>query len=204
MGDRFLMLDVDGVVVTGRPGDGLHWSTGLEADLGVSPAALQADFFAPRWDRIVRGLDPLRPTLDRALAAGSLPMCAGTLVDYWFRNDSRLDHDLLDAVGEARRGGWTVILATNQEPERAAYLWRTLGLRDHADGLLTSAGLGAAKPEAAFWERAEAHTGGSASDHVLVDDSAANVASARAHGWKAVHWPDPRGLAECLRDVAGA
>ena len=52
---RALMLDVDGVLVDGRPEDGRHWQTSLEADLGLSPAALREHFFAPYWDEIVTG-----------------------------------------------------------------------------------------------------------------------------------------------------
>ena len=59
------MLDVDGVLLRGRPADGLPWATGLEADLGVSPAALHASFFAVHWAEIVVGraglMERLRP-----------------------------------------------------------------------------------------------------------------------------------------------
>ena len=36
-----LMVDIDGVVVNGRPGDGAHWKTGLARDLGISVADLR-------------------------------------------------------------------------------------------------------------------------------------------------------------------
>ena len=49
------MIDVDGVLVTGRPSDGLHWATSLEADLGLSFAILQDTFFKRYWEDIVTG-----------------------------------------------------------------------------------------------------------------------------------------------------
>lgn len=44
------MVDVDGVLITGRPSDGQHWAYCLEDDLGVRQSDLQAAFFAPYWE----------------------------------------------------------------------------------------------------------------------------------------------------------
>jgi putative hydrolase of the HAD superfamily len=52
---KALMLDVDGVLVTGRPSDGRHWVTSLEADLGLSFTVLQDAFFEHYWEEIVTG-----------------------------------------------------------------------------------------------------------------------------------------------------
>jgi len=64
------MLDVDGVLVNGRPQDGKHLFTDLEADLGVSRSLLQAAFFDVYWQQIVVGKDALKPRLS-AVAARS-------------------------------------------------------------------------------------------------------------------------------------
>lgn len=39
-----IMMDVDGVLVTGRPQDGAHLVADLEKDLGISLEVLQRDF----------------------------------------------------------------------------------------------------------------------------------------------------------------
>jgi putative hydrolase of the HAD superfamily len=52
---KALMLDVDGVLVDGRPEDGRHWQTSVEEDLGFSADTLHEQFFAPHWDHIVVG-----------------------------------------------------------------------------------------------------------------------------------------------------
>jgi hypothetical protein len=42
---KALMIDVDGVLVSGRPSDERHWAAGLEADLDLSFASFQDAFF---------------------------------------------------------------------------------------------------------------------------------------------------------------
>ncbi|WP_421701583.1 HAD family hydrolase [Aliiroseovarius sp.] len=123
---RVLMVDVDGVLITGRPEDGKSWATDLEADLGVPLGPLQDRFFAPHWDEIVTGVKPLRPTLDEALAEINSGLSVTTFLDYWFTRDARRDEGLISALQRARADGLRVLLATNQEPTRARYLWDTL------------------------------------------------------------------------------
>jgi putative hydrolase of the HAD superfamily len=50
---KILMVDVDGVLVHGRPADGLPLFTYLERDLGLAAPLLQREFFKPYWVGIV-------------------------------------------------------------------------------------------------------------------------------------------------------
>lgn len=183
-----LILDVDGVLVTGRPSDGRPWASGLRDDLGVDPDALHRAFFAPHWQAVVTGRAPLRPTLGAALAAVAPDVPADRLVDYWFRHDARIDATLLAALAGLRAGGLPVHLATNQEHERARYLLEDLGLAGHVDGCHHSAALGCAKPERAFFDAVARRVGLAPDVLLLVDDSPANVAAARDGGWRAMLW----------------
>jgi putative hydrolase of the HAD superfamily len=187
---RVLMLDVDGVLLRGRPADGARWDAGLEADLGVSPAALHEVFFAPHWEEIVAGRAGLMERLGPALAGIAPGVSAARLVEYWFAQDSRVDAAVLAEVAALRAAGVAVHLATNQEHLRAAWLReRFAGL---VDGVQYSAALGVRKPEPAFFARAAAAVGNGGL--MLVDDSAANVAAARAAGWRAALWTGERPL----------
>lgn len=180
------MLDVDGVLLRGRPADGLPWATGLEADLGVSPAALHAAFFAVHWAEIVVGRAGLMERLRPVLAAIAPGVSAERVVAYWFAQDSRVDESVLADVAALRGRGVAVHLATNQEHLRAQWLReRFAGL---VDGVQYSAGLGVKKPGAAFFARAAAAVGVPAAELMLVDDTAANVVAAQAAGWQAALW----------------
>jgi putative hydrolase of the HAD superfamily len=69
-----------------------------------------------------------------------------------------------------------------------------------------SARVGLAKPDAAIFAHAAQTFGIAAADTLFIDDMVGNVAAARAAGWRAVHFQDPRQceveLAQHLRAAA--
>ena len=181
-----VMLDVDGVLIDGRPEDGAAWDTDLEADLGVSPKALQEAFFAPFWNDIVTGKAEMMPRLAAAMAMLNAPVSAEALRDYWYDSDSRIVPEVADWVRAVRSEGIQVFLCTNQEVGRANYLLDHLSLGEIVSGMIYSAAIGAAKPAPQFFLRAgEAFPGATP---LLIDDDPANVDAARRAGWRAVHY----------------
>lgn len=197
-----LMLDVDGVLVTGRPQDGLRWDHGLQDDLGISQELLGQAFFARSWDRIVLGELGLLPALAEVLRDIAPSVPAEDLVDYWFRMDSRIAEDVLADCRAARRAGLAIYLTTNQEHLRAAYLMDRMGLAEEVDGIVYSAQFGARKPQPRFFAQAARAVGAAPEDLLLVDDSPTNVAAARRAGWRAAHWDGSRPLSAILQHEA--
>lgn len=196
------MVDVDGVLVEGRPEDGLHWQTSLERDLSVTPDALQRQFFAPFWDDIIVGRAGLLERLRLALPEIAPGMSPDDFVAYWFERDSRLSEALLRELSVIRAAGIRVYLATNQEHLRAAHLMEKLGLAERVDGIFYSALLGEKKPSPAFFSAVRESVGLRADEILLVDDSRANIEAAEAMGWRTLHWPGPTSL-PLLRDACG-
>ena len=197
------MMDVDGVLVSGRPTDGRHLFAELENDLGLSPDRLRETFFTPFWEAIVTGREGLTERLAPVLAEIAPKVSAERLIAYWFENDSRVDETVLAAVKRYRQRGVPVFLATNQEHMRADYLMQQVGLGEHVDGIIYSAALGCRKPTAAFFDQAAEIAGVEPADIVLVDDTLANIEGARQRGWNAVHWTNERPLAEALAPYLG-
>ncbi len=154
---KALIVDVDGVVVVHS--DPLGWSGTLEADLGVSPARLQSEFFRPHWNDIILGRAGLHERLGPVLAVIAPDVTSHQLTEYWFRNDSQLDHQLLGDLAEVRTEGVALHLATVQEHQRACYLWNVVGLSRRFDAIHYSADLGWAKPSPEFFAAIEARTG---------------------------------------------
>ncbi|MCC6920174.1 MAG: HAD-IA family hydrolase [Alphaproteobacteria bacterium] len=182
---RILVLDLDGVVVRGHPGGG-RWDKHLERDLGIPPDRLQAHFFKPHWPRIVTGTVDMMEVLHAVWPALGAPAAPEDLVAYWFAADSRIDPDVLAAVAAWRGAGRRAFLATVQEHRRARYLMHDLNLVAHFDAMLYSADLGAAKPDPAFYTRAQARLpAASPGEVIFLDDQSANVEAARAFGWRA-------------------
>src|SRR4051812_7549406 len=87
---KALMVDVDGVLVDGRPEDGRPWQTSLEEDLGFTPDTLHRQFFAPYWENIVLGRAGLMEPLTTALQQIAPHVSPAAFVSYWFERDSRL------------------------------------------------------------------------------------------------------------------
>lgn len=190
------MVDVDGVVV--HAPDGRRWDADIEADLGISPQALQERFFQPNFGDIVQGRADLFDRLVPALAGFAPHVTAQALVDYWFEKDGRLNHELLEELAAWRGAGLVLHLATVQEHHRARHLWETLALKDRFDAIHYAAELGCAKPDPAFWAAVQARTGYAPADLLLIDDSPRNVEGARAAGWAAVLWDGTETLGAVL------
>ncbi|MGG7578083.1 HAD-IA family hydrolase [Rhizobium sp. Nf11,1] len=195
---KVLMVDVDGVLIHGRPADGLPHFTYLERDLGLRPDLLQQEFFQVHWGAIIIGREALEPTLAGVLAKIAPHLSAAALIDYWFENDSRLDRNLLADLAALRRSGITLFLATNQEHRRAHYLMGELGLCAHFDDIIYSAALGHSKPSPDFFRMATERAGVMAAEIAFIDDIAANVETARQFGWNAAQWTAGTTLAGAL------
>ncbi|WP_293906200.1 HAD-IA family hydrolase [Phenylobacterium sp.] len=194
-GLRALMVDVDGVVIVPPPGG---WAANLERDLGLASATLQAHFFKPHWNDIVLGRAELHHRLDPVLAQHAPHLTSQQLAAYWFEHDAQFDPALLADLAVLRATGVQLHLATIQEHLRAAYLWDRLRFRDRFDAMHYAADLGCKKSDAAFYAAVEARTGFAPAEHLLLDDSLANVEAARAAGWRGAVWDGTRSLGQAL------
>lgn len=174
-----LMLDVDGVLVSGEP-DTFVRDAALDAEL----AAIREDLTADDWQSLATGQADLVDTIKSRRA---LPD-ADALLDYWYRSETRIDAAVLDGVRRRRAAGMKVFLATNQEHRRARYLMETLGLAAEVDGIVHSAALGHRKPSAGYFEAAALRVAARPQDIVFIDDNASNVDAARLAGWRATLW----------------
>ena len=196
-----LMIDVDGVIIDGRPADGRHWAAELDTDLGISLMMLESALFKPYWERIVTGQAELHECLTRVLAKIAPHVTSAQLLSYWFAHDARLNDRLLRDLANLRATGLRAYLATNQEHARARYLMETLGLATHVDGSYYSAEIGHRKPRTEFFQIVARRVGLPPDNLLLIDDSEDNVRAARVAGWRAACWTANQTLAEI---VAGA
>lgn len=187
---KALMVDVDGVLIKGRPLDGKHWSTDLETDLGLSPALLQDRFFTPLWDKIVTGKLDLIAALKPVLSDLAPHLTAEDFIAYWFENDARLNIDLIESLKFYRSAGVQIYLATNQEHMRADYIAQKLKLNTFADAIYYSADLGVKKPDHQFFEIVTSLSMLQPEDIVFLDDTQTNITAAIQAGWQAIHWTE--------------
>lgn len=192
---KILMVDVDGVLIRSPPGG---WSRDLQADLGLLQHVLETEFFDIHWAEIAVGRASLPARLGPVLERCAPHLTARGLMDYWFQRDAEVDPTFLGQLEPLRASGVALHLATNQEHERAAFLWKTLGLQDHFAAMHYSADVGWAKPDPGFFTTVVARTGYAPADLILVDDRPDNVAAARQAGWGGLYWDGTGTLADLL------
>jgi len=200
MRSLILVLDLDGVVVTGNA-DGGPWYENLERDLGIRPTDVQNMFFrTPLFSALMLGQADLFEVLRRVWSQLRCEVSVEVFVDYWFSSHSGLDKDVLAAVDRVRQEGRPSFLATNQEHHRARYVWNTLGLSQHFDGMIYSAELGEQKPNEEFFTRAAGRLPARTPGEIMfLDDSLANVEAATRVGWNALHYRNIEDLRRILR-----
>ncbi len=191
-----VFFDVDGVLLDGwhaQPDRRKPWDLTLEQDLGIARDALQRALFLPTAGGeaailpTIRGETDLKDVLADLLPTLGYGGSVEEFLAYWFRNDSNLNHAVLDVVRRLRAcDGLSLYLATSQEHHRAAYLWRDLAFEALFDDIFYSARLGATKDQEAFFARVNAQLGIAEGDRPLFfDDTERNVLTARAAGWDA-------------------
>ena len=192
---KALMVDVDGALINGRPQDGKHWSTDLGTDIGLSPSLFHERFFTPYWDKIVTGKLDLLSALKPVLSDLAPHLTAEDFIAYWFKNDARLNTELIQSLKFYRSAGVQIYLATNQEHLRAEYITQTLKLGKLADAVYYSAALGVKKPDHKFLEKVTNLSKLRPEEIIMIDDTIANIIAAKECGWHAIHWTKETSLA---------
>lgn len=185
-----LALDVDGVLLDpDRAGRG-RWQEVLRESYGLEPASLDSVFFQRSWSEVIVGREPVESALARALSELGWGIDVEALLQIWFEADLEIDDDVVRAVNDWAASGVRVVLVTNQEARRAAFLEERLREVLPIDGMAFSGALGVVKSDPGFYPPAEhwLDIGRGGGDVVFVDDSIANIGAATTHGWCAVHF----------------
>lgn len=185
-----LALDVDGVLLdAGRAGLG-SWKRALDVRFGVDGDALHAAFFEPYWNEIIIGVRPIEPALAHALSVLRWNVSVEEVLECWFDADYVVDHEVVDAARAWSAQGAEIVLATNQEHRRVAYLRERLDVLLPIATVLYSADLGYQKRHSPFFAAASTKLGleERLRPVVFVDDDRANVDAARRHGWTAIYF----------------
>ena len=193
---RHLLLDADGVVQD-LPGG---WRAALRPFLGD-----RAEEFVTglaRDERTCLRGQPFLPVLERVLAGFAVETPATEVYAATWGHIAP-EPAVLELSDRLRATGIGVHLATNQHPERAAYMRRELGYGARFDTQFYSCDLGVAKPERGFFERILAAVGTVPEEVLFVDDSERNVAGAREVGLAAEQWHLDDGV-PVLRDLVSA
>lgn len=180
---RHVLLDADGVLQE-LPGG---WHAALEVYAGKRTAELLAAIAMDEQSSVCGAEPAFFPALTKLLKKHKVSASALEVHQAVWERIDVLPHTA-DLVAELRRRGCGVHLATNQNPERAAYMRKKLGYDKLFDSSFYSCAVGHAKPDPAYFRKVLATLGAEPGEVGFVDDSAANVAAAREVGLVAHQW----------------
>lgn len=197
---RVLLWDADGVLQHPSGDAAATWLTRLDAWGGKGFA--EAVFAAEK--PALRGEARFRDVLDELLATWpGATADVDDLLGLW--EEVERDDAAIALVEEVAASGVSCVLATNQQDYRRDFLRENFGYDDVFARSFYSCDLGAMKPEPEYFARVLAALDVAAVDAAtigFVDDSAANVETARRLGIRAVHH-DPSTGVDGLRQVLG-
>lgn len=196
---RLVAWDFDGVLNRNTIGGTLAWHRDFKADLGADLEGFKVYLFrSGRFDAVLRGARDLRELIAAWIEEEAADLTPEKVLDYWFTKDDLPDDEML-ALAETLP--CRQIIATNNEPRRAAHIRETAGWGARVDRVFASGEMGVAKPDPAFFARIEDWAGLAPEEILLVDDVAENTRAAEARGWRVFHFTDDS--RDGLREILG-
>lgn len=193
-----LVLDIGGVVYRSWPDAAFHgrWAERCGCDVATLTERFWAgdDWALAELGKISQ-TENIRRMADRL---GVSPDLAREMVfEGWA---SQPDEALARFVDGLRSAGTTVAALTNNTSTEHELLSRP-ELARLFDLAISSADAGLQKPSEAIYRHAEARLGAAGADLVFVDDVEANVAAAKALGWRGVWF---RSTEQAIGEIAAA
>jgi putative hydrolase of the HAD superfamily len=156
----------------------------FETRYGITREDFRQFFLGPYRPLMVGECD-LYDALAESLTKWNWKSTTEHFVDVWFNSCAECDPDVVHQIRTLQAAGIRCCLATNQDSRRAAFLEGLEPLRDLFHPRFFSCRIGAAKPDARYFEYLQASLGISGREILFVDDKQENVDGAIASGWNA-------------------
>jgi putative hydrolase of the HAD superfamily len=189
-----IFLDIDGVLVTGfhaKPEFRKLWHEKICQDLGINRENFEKYVFSSDWLNVLEGRKDLKCLLDEALPHLNFKGNVHDIINYWFEKDSNLDNQLLGLLNQIKQKNKNIkfYIATNQEQNRADYLWNNLKLKDLFEDIFYSGKIGMVKRNPDFFHKINKQLAlKDCKDVLFFDDHVHNVESAKLAGWNAFEY----------------
>lgn len=189
---RCVAFDLDGVVLPSAPS-----FERFEREHGITRAHWEELFWCEPYVRATHGEGDLHELLPPFLARWRWPGSASDFAAAWFASCRDVDPAVAALIAALRAAGVHCVAASNQEQRRAQDLDEHPPLRALFAQRFFSCHFGSVKPDASYFRAIERATVCAPHELLFLDDKPANVAGARACGWRAE-------LATCAESVRAA
>ncbi len=203
-GKQTIFFDVDGVLINGyhyRPEKRICWDQNLERDLGIQSKDFVEKFiFEDFSNKVVLGQDSLYSALERFLPTINFHDTPQIVIDYWLRNDSHINYDLLEIIKSLKTNSDIVLyISTQQAHDRAIYLMENLGFSEYFSDIFHTARIGFKKTDPLYYEEISKLLNIQDTDPtpILFDDTPNVIKTAKECGWNAYEYYDILSLQQC-------
>lgn len=161
--------------------------------------ALFFEEYAGDWGEFDRGTIELEQLVDRIAARTGLSNAEVRAVIDAVPAELEPITASVALVHALRERGHGLYFLSNMPAPYADHLERTHSFLAQFDDGVFSSRVKLIKPEAAVFRLAQERFGIDASETVFLDDHLPNIAAARQHGWKALHFTEPATAEAALR-----
>lgn len=191
---QIVLFDVDGVLVHGyhaRPELCRCWDENIEEDFGIDRERFKNEFiFGPFIKEVIIGKKDLKKSLSDILPNLGCKEDPQKFIDYWLKNDSKINYDLLEKVKILKESKKVrLFIATNQEHNRAKYLMHSLGFDQYFEDIFYSARIGSLKPSREYFQYISDSLNLSDNQKpIFFDDTPNVIAGAKEFGWNAIEF----------------
>jgi len=185
-----VVWDFDGVLNRNVRDGRFIWQDGFEAFTGRSLDSFKAHMFGPDWQEVLAGQVSLRERVAAWCDAQGYAPGPEELIRFWFEADAHPDPQMLLVVHDLNRRGVRQVIATNNEPLRAAFIETQMGYGPRVERVFASGRMGVAKPDPRFFAHVAEALELEPASLLLIDDHASNVAAAAVAGWHAARFTD--------------
>ncbi len=191
---KIIMFDVDGVLIKGfsnNPDLCDRWDKNIKQDLGIDSHHLSEGFFKKDFSLVITGKKDLKEALAENLPEFGYTGSVDAFIKYWFEHDSTVNFDIMPMVDKLHRSKKALTyIATNQEVNRAGFLWNDVEFKRFFRDIYYSAAIGYSKTDPKFFETVDGYLTASEKP-LIIDDSIRVIENAKSCGWDTILYTKP-------------
>ncbi len=192
------IFDIDGVV---NKSD--YFSVQFKKDFNVGEEVI-SEFFREEFHQCAKGKKDIKEMLLPYLDQWKWDKDVDALLAYWFKNDIRIDSELVAAIQPLRQH-YRCLLASQQEVNRKQQLWEVKGLNKQFDRFYCTCDIGYLKKNPRFYEfmvdqLIEDKWIHKVEDIIYWDDSPRFLEAARSIGIHAIHFKENEDILKVIEE----